>query len=272
MTPEHYCVAKAAPAGSANYYAFKKLPPEKRIVVTAVCAFYIEIEEAVFACSDPALAFAKLDWWKHEVANLKAGECHHPVMRVLKQHQTDCLAPRLMEIIDGLSQNIVCLPFLSFEEITIHIMRTAGVRELLIAELLEINSVSTETIYQFAMMLDLVHYLQHLHQYVKKNIILFADDELNKFSVTVDLLQALKTTDAIKQLLSYQAAKAELAYQQGLQTLSIEQQKKMNFLIIRCNISLTILDEVRAAHFDVLEHFIRLTPLRCWWIALKNSF
>ena len=79
MTPQQYVHQKAAASGSSFYYAFLFLPAQRRAAITAFYAFCREVDDVVDECPDPALAAAKLAWWRNEVAALYAGSPSHPV-------------------------------------------------------------------------------------------------------------------------------------------------------------------------------------------------
>ena len=64
MTPDQYCQDKAAQSGSSFYYAFRFLPDERRRAITAFYAFCREVDNIVDNTSDPALARAKLAYWR----------------------------------------------------------------------------------------------------------------------------------------------------------------------------------------------------------------
>jgi phytoene synthase len=273
MQPQRYCQQKVATSEPGFVFSLKKLTPKQRDAVTAVMAFYLEIDEVVFECQEMAVAFAKLNWWRLEVTKLMAGQAvDHPVMLALQQlvKQAPFSAQRLVDMIDGIAQNLNFSPFNTFEDITLHIINTAGVRELLIAEIVGCHAeISSETIYPFALVLELARYVQHLRRYVRRGLIVLGEDELGKFQVSPEMLQACKTTPQIKNLLQYQLEKAELAYQKADEVLTESERCFLRNLILRCQMALTLLREIKASEFSVLENLISLTPFRCWWVALR---
>src|SRR5216110_2025091 len=104
MTPDEYCLQKAAQSGSSFYYSFLFLPPERRRAITALYAFCREVDDAVDEPSDPSAARAALEWWRGEVARLFAGNPQHPVTRALEPWTAShgISQARLNEIMDGL--------------------------------------------------------------------------------------------------------------------------------------------------------------------------
>lgn len=86
MTADEYCQSKAAGSGSSFYYSFLFLPPPRRRAITALYAYCREVDDVVDEVSDPAVAQAKLDWWRTELDRLFAGDPQHPVTQALAPH------------------------------------------------------------------------------------------------------------------------------------------------------------------------------------------
>ena len=262
---------KIASATSALYYSLRGLPIDKRDCVVAVHAFYAEIEEIIFECQDHELALVKFNWWRCEVAKLTEGKPDHPVLLFLLERWGEGVAflqEKLLAIIDGVEQGSIPAPFATFEDIVVHYMRTAGERELLLQALLQ-APLTSEKLFQAMLVIELVNYLQHLHRYVRRNLIYFATDEMNQFGVHAAMFAEFKTTNEIKKLLQHQAEKVERAYTEVLPCLSADQGDQLSHWLIRCEIARKTLAEIQKSDFAVLENFITLTPLRFWWVAWR---
>lgn len=255
---------------SGLYYSLRRLSREKRATVVAIFAFYREIEDITLNYEEITIAHIKLNWWRDEVIKIKDAEPSHPIARDLK-HTLGSINPlRLIELIDGLEQNLALPQFERFEDVMIHFMRTAGARELLIADVLQKDSViSADIIYQLAFVIEFVHYLQHLHRYVKRGLIYFSQDELAKFDVIDVMFHQYKTTPNIRNLLECQAEKVNRFFQKASSDLSDNSRSQLANIIIRCQMAMAILKEIQASDFKVLENFINITPLRYWWIAWR---
>ena len=270
MTPLKYCEEKAAIPGSNAYFSTRRLKAPYYEAIVAILAFYKEIEDITLLQTDPVIAHAKLNWWRDEVIKIQDGEPSHPValalQQVLKPFSVSPL--RLIGLIEGLEQNLTLPTFEKFEDVVIHIMRTAGIREILIAEILQKeSSVPTETIYQFALVIELVNYLQNLRHYVRRGIFYFSEDELKQFGVQKELLQNFKTTPEIVKLLEFQAEKIRRAYDKAME---IKESMELKNLIIRSKVALAVLKTLQSENYRVLENFINITPLRCWWITWRG--
>lgn len=270
MTPEQYCLQKAAISGSAFYYSTRKLKPAERQAVIAIMAFYQEIEDVTLDYTDPGIAHTKLNWWRDEVIKIEEGQPTHPVALALQKSLPPFAISslRLIELIDGLEQNLASVTFETFEDVMIHFMRTAGKRELLIADVfMNDASVDPEVIYQLALVIELTHYLQHLRRYIRRGLIYFAQEELRQFQVQDAAWLEFRTTENIKKLLQFQTDKINRAYQRAQERLILKQRESLANLIIRCDIARAVLRAIQSSEFSVLENLIDITPLRRWWIA-----
>ncbi|MHB1948496.1 MAG: squalene/phytoene synthase family protein [Gammaproteobacteria bacterium] len=271
MTPYDYCQQKACPRGSAFYYSSRKLTKDQRLAVTAIMAFYQEIEDITVTYDDFGVAHAKLNWWRDEIIKIQDGKPTHPVAIGLQDSlKKFSLSPLpLIEIIEGLEQNLTLPSFEKFEDVVIHFMRTAGKREWMIASVLleQDESLNPEAIYQVALVIELTQYLQNLRRYVRRGLIYFSQDDLQRFKVSEAQLREFKTTKNIVELLQFQVEKITRAYQKAQELLTSKQREQLLNIIVRCEIARAILHAIQTSHYSVLENFINITPLRCWWIA-----
>src|SRR3981081_3240185 len=163
MTPDEYCQQKAAASGSSFYYSFLFLPPERRRAITALYAFFREVDDAVdetsdpsvaratptrgrgrrpawcVLCgevdggwdepSDPSVARATLTWWRGEVARLFSGDPQHPVTRALAPtiERFGIAQAKLDEIMDGMEMDLNQSRYLNFSGLRLYCHRVAGV-------------------------------------------------------------------------------------------------------------------------------------------------
>lgn len=268
-TPIQYCYEKVAAHGSPVYYSIKKVKLEKRDNLIIIEAFYQELENVLLKNSDVELAYQQLHWWKSEVIKIPQGLATHPVTRAMKDaNLTD--VQRYFDMIDGIEQTLAFQSFDTFEDVVVHIMRTGGARELLLLDLLNLpDKIPQEIIYQYSMVIELVKYIQNLRYYVRRGLMMFPQDELQKFQVSTELLQYFKTTPEIKNFLVSQVEKITLAYQKANASLTPLMRDQLIHLRARCDLAIATLHEIQQSGFTVLENFIQLTPLKMWWVAYR---
>ncbi len=265
-TPIQYCYEKVAAHGSPVYYSIKKVRPEKRDKLIIIEAFYQELENILLKNSDMELAYNQLNWWKGEVIKIPQGLTSHPVTQAMK-HVGLIDVQSYFDIIDGIEQTLAFQAFDTFEDLVVHIIRTGGARELLLLDLLELpDKIPEEIIYQCSMVIELVKYIQYLRHYIRRGLVMFPRDELQKFHISTELLQGFKTTPNIQQFLTTQVEKITRAYQQANKAFN----SHTKHLQARCDLSIATLREIQQNGFTVLENFIQLTPLKMWWVAYRT--
>ncbi len=254
-----------APVGSPLYYSVRMLTAPEREQVLAVYAFYKEIETITLNYSDIHIAHIKLQWWRDEIVKMQEDKAAHPLAQRLPKTITN----ELLEMVNGLEQNLTSPEFESFEDVFIHFMRTAGQREQAIYALLSKESPKAEvieTLYQVAFVTEFTHYLQCLRQYVRRGLFYFSQAELRQFNVAEAELRAYKTTSRIVDLLQFQADKIKKAYQFVLGKRIEGSFSQHQF--IRCKMAIAELHAIAKQDYRVLEKYIDLSPIRCWWLTL----
>lgn len=267
MTPEQYCYEKASPPGTTLYYSLRHFSKKQRDAIVAIFAFYYEIEDITLMYEDFNTARIKLNWWRDEIISIQDGARPHHLVAVFLQ-QTGINPSSLIDLIQGLEENLTAPIFSTFEDVVIHIMRTVGKREKAIAEILNLDFDSKSDVFQqIIFIIDMVHYIQHLHRYVKHNLVCFSQDELQKFHIGENDFKEFVTTPNIRELLQYQAEKIHRAYQ----NIKHEQiPPELRYQLIRCKIAMATLKVIQKSDFKVLENYIDITPLKKWWIAWRG--
>jgi phytoene synthase len=127
--PYSYCRDKAAASGSSFYYAFRFLPAERRRAITCFYAFCREADDVVDECREPAVALAKLAWWREEVGRLYSGNPQHPVTQAMADVVGQFGIPResLEEILDGMEMDLTQTRYADFKHLRLYCHRVAGV-------------------------------------------------------------------------------------------------------------------------------------------------
>lgn len=250
---------------------FAKETAEKRAALQAVMAFHREMENIFLHTADMNAAQHKFLWWQHELG--RSDPADHPLAVALQnmRGRVPHLSSDCLKILVGFQENLIPVSFERFEDIVVHVMRTAGTRELLLADILQIrDSIPEEILHQFALSLALIHHLQHLHHFVRRGFVYFVEGEMQRCQVEFTDLQAFRTTEAIRLLLQSQANKAKQVYATAEATLSKTQRVLLAQLLMRCRWGLEVLRLLEKSEWRVLENFIDLTPVRKWWVSRKN--
>jgi len=273
MTPDEYCQERAAASGSSFYYSFLFLPLERRRAITALYAFCREIDDVVDECADPALAAAKLAWWRREVAALYAGTPQHPVTRAL----LPLVVPygitqvRLNEVLDGMEMDLQHARYPDFKTLERYCYHVAGAVGLLAAGIFGYANPQT---LQYAEALgtafQLTNIIRDVGEDARKNRIYLPLDELQRFGVPAADILAGRHTDAFTRLMAFQIDRAEAHYERALALLPREDRKAQRPGLLMAAIYRALLAEIRRDGSRVLAHRIALTPIRKLWIAWRT--
>jgi phytoene synthase len=274
MTPDQYCEEKAAPRGSTLYYSALFLPDEQRRAVTALHALRRELADAVDRSSDLSLARTKLDWWRREIDQCFVGKASHPVTLALQPsvEQMNLPAEYFQELIDGIRMDLNRDRYDSFRELALYCHRTSGVVGLLSTEVLGYRDRETlKYAEELGTALRLTGILRGIRDDAHRGRLYVPLDELLEHRINPHDLLAAKTHPELPALFHAQAQRARDYYRRALQRLPSQDRYPQRSGIIMAAIYQTLLDEIEADGYRIMEHRLQLTPLRKLWIAWKTA-
>ncbi|MYM22311.1 presqualene diphosphate synthase HpnD [Duganella sp. FT135W] len=273
MSPDDYCQQKTAQSGSSFYYSFLFLPTERRRAITALYAFCREVDDTVDECTDESIARIKLAWWRKEISSMYAGQQTHPVTQALQPH----IAPynlkeeHLQAIIDGMEMDLNQTRYLDYTALSKYCWHVASVVGILSASIFGVTNPQT---LQFAEKLGLAFQLTNIIRDVgedaRKGRIYLPINELQQFNVTAADILNSKHSEKFEQLMAFQAARAQTAYDEAYALLPKEDRRAQRPGLMMAAIYRTVLTEVQADGYHVLNQRISLTPLRKLWLAWKT--
>ena len=273
MSPDDYCQQKAAQSGSSFYYSFMFLAPERRRAITALYAFCREVDDAVDEPADPQVARAKLEWWRHEVAQLYAGHAQHPVTRAL----VPAIGPfniqqrQLGEIMDGMEMDLTQNRYPDFQSLRLYCHRVAGVVGLLAATIFGYRNPKTlDYAENLGLAFQLTNIIRDVGEDARKDRIYIPSDEMQRFGVSsADVLNA-RHTENFSRLIEFQVRRVESCYAEALAALPAEDRRAQRPGLVMAAIYRTVLAEIGRDGYQVLTRRTTLTPIRKLWIAWKT--
>ena len=276
MTDPHaYCQEKASSSGSSFYYSFMFLPPERRQAITALYAFCREVDDVVDECHDLQVAQTKLDWWRNEVRQVYGGQPQHPVGQALKDVIQRFPLPmeQLLEVIDGMQMDLNQTRYLDWKALNLYCYRVASVVGLLSAEIFGYTNRQTlKYAHDLGLAFQLTNIIRDVGEDARRGRIYLPVDELQRFNVPARQILDAKHSDNFRELMAFQAARARQLYDQAFAQLPAEDRKAQRPGLIMAAIYRTLLDEIEADGFLVLDRRTSLTPLRKIWLAGKTWF
>ncbi len=270
MDPHQYCQDKAATSGSSFYYSFLFLPPERRRAITALYAFCREVDDVVDECHDPSIAQSKLDWWRSEVAAITEGRPTHPVSQALAEvaRGYDLPAEQLLEIIDGMEMDLQQARYADFRGLQLYCYRVASVVGLLSAGIFGYSDRQTlKYAHDLGMAFQLTNIIRDVGEDARRGRIYLPVEELQQFGVPAQDLFEARHTPAFAQLMEFQYQRAEAFYDKAFAQLPAADRKSQRPGLVMAAIYRTLLAEIRADGFQVLDRRTSLTPLRKIWLA-----
>jgi phytoene synthase len=276
MTDPHaYCQEKASSSGSSFYYSFMFLPPERRQAITALYAFCREVDDVVDECHDLQVAQTKLDWWRNEVRQVYGGQPQHPVGQALKDVIQRFPLPmeQLLEVIDGMQMDLNQTRYLDWKALNLYCYRVASVVGLLSAEIFGYTNRQTlKYAHDLGLAFQLTNIIRDVGEDARRGRIYLPVDELQRFNVPARQILDARHSDNFRELMAFQAARARQLYDQAFAQLPAEDRKAQRPGLIMAAIYRTLLDEIEADGFLVLDRRTSLTPLRKIWIAGRTWF
>ena len=275
MNPHDYCQDKAAKSGSSFYYSFMFLPAERRQAITALYAFCREVDDVVDECHDLSLAQTKLEWWRQEVGRVYNGTPTHPVGLALKDVIKGFRLPQeqLLEIIDGMAMDLSQTRYLDFKSLQLYCYRVASVVGLLAAEIFGYQDRQTlKYAHDLGLAFQLTNIIRDVGEDARRGRIYLPIEDLQRFNVPAkDILEA-RYSDAFRELMAFQAERAEKFYDQAFAQLPAVDRKAQRPGLVMAAIYRTLLREIAADGFQVLDRRTSLTPLRKVWLAGTTWF
>ena len=263
---------KAAASGSSFYYAFLFLPPPRRAAITAFYAFCREVDDVVDEVSDPGVAATKLAWWQSEVGRAYAGQPTHPALQALMPHAAafGIEARQLLAVIDGCQMDLTQTRYLDFAQLQRYCHLVAGVVGEVSARIFgQQDERTTAYAHRLGLAFQLTNILRDVGEDARRGRIYLPVDELQRFEVKAHEILNGQHSDRFERLMRFQAERAHRLYDEALALLPAADRRSQKPGLMMASIYRTLLREIEADGFQVLQQRIALTPLRKLWLAWK---
>ena len=274
MSPDQYCQDKAAASGSSFYYSFLFLPAPQRRAILALYAFCREVDDVVDECRDLGIARRKLDWWREEIEACFRGQPSHPVSRALQAalSQYNLPAEYFQEIVDGMAMDLEQQRYETFSELALYCHRVAGTVGLLSAEIFGYRQRETlKYAESLGTACQLTNIIRDVREDAERGRIYLPLDELLEYKVNPQDILDVRSSDPLRELLEFQARRARDYYARALLQLPEQDRYAQRSGLIMAAIYQTLLGEIEADGYRVMQQRIVLTPLRKFWIAWTTA-
>jgi phytoene synthase len=272
MTPQDYVQNKAAASGSSFYYAFMFLPKTRRAAITAFYAFCREVDDVVDEVSDAGVAHTKLAWWRSEVAAAYAGQPTHPVMKALMPLAADhgIEAHHLLAVIEGCQMDLAQTRYLDFAGLQRYCHLVAGIVGEVAANIFgQTQPQTTQYAHTLGLAFQLTNIIRDVGEDALMGRIYLPVSELQQFDVKAHEILKRQHNERFVELMRFQAARAHRLYDEAFALLPEADRRPQKPGLMMASIYRTLLREIEAENFQVLNQRISLTPLRKLWLAWK---
>ncbi|MBK6395136.1 MAG: presqualene diphosphate synthase HpnD [Betaproteobacteria bacterium] len=274
MTPDQYCESRAAQSGSSFYYSFRLLPPERRRAITALYAFCREVDDVVDEVHDPAVARAKLAWWRTEVGAVYDGAPQHPVAQALVPVVRSYRLPRehFEAVIDGMAMDLAQQRYADFADLERYCHRVAGVVGLMSAEIFGREEASTAGFARdLGIAFQLTNIVRDVGEDARRGRIYLPQEDLARFGVSASAILRAREEPGFGALMAFEVERARAWYDRAMAQLAPRDRKAQRASLAMAAIYRALLDEIARDGYHVLDRRIALTPLRKLWIAWRTA-
>ena len=273
MIADDYCHDLAVQGSKDFRYSLLGLPLVQRQTLVAVHAFYLEVTQIPEECRDSSVARVKLDWWRAEIGRLFADNPQHPITCALHPRLATFNLPEeyFREILDGVAMDIDYDAYPSFTELTLYLHRHGSIPALLMAEITgyQDRRATPRFAHEAGALLQLFELLYESRCHTQQGHFYLPEDEMQRFGVGPGDLLAAQTTDRVRQLFAFQAERIHEYYHRALDALPEADRHTQCHLLIRLELTMSLLAEIAEEGYRLLEQQTHLTPLRKLWMAWR---
>jgi len=263
------------------FFAFLTLPRPQREAIYAVYAFCRIVDDAVDLGQDRAAQRGELARWREEIRRVYEGTPEHPAAERLQEAVKLFPIPRsaLLEIIAGVEMDLGRSTYETFEDLYPYCYRVASAVGLCC---IEIFGYADTRARQYAVdlgtALQLTNIIRDVGADARAGRVYVPQDDLRKFGVTVEDLQAGRYTEQFVRLMRHQAEGARRFYHAAQASFPTVDARSLVPAEIMGRIYLALLEEIEARRFQVFGERVTVPTgrkvaiaFRCWAAARFGS-
>jgi len=265
-----YCERVARRRARNFYYSFLALPAEKR---RAMCALYAFMRECDDRSDGAGASLEKLaDWRAQTEAALGGRAPGHPVWPALVETVRRYSVPPdcLYGMIEGVSSDLEPRSFESFDQLyrycylvasvvgiaTIHVFGFHDERAPLLAE-------------RCGIAFQLTNILRDVREDALNGRIYLPREDMERFSVTPEMLAARQASPELRRLLAFEAGRARTYYEEAQPLIGMVDEDSRHALWALIQIYRRLLGRIEARGYEVMAGRVRVPALEKSWIALR---
>lgn len=255
-------------------YALLFAPPGRRASLQALAVLHGELHAIVNQVSEPAVAAAKLDWWRHEIELALRGSAQHPLGPALHRMTSDFDVPAeyLREMADAVEIELGREGFSTCAELNRYLYKSGAVPAIAAATILGYSDPATlRAAKHWGFAVRRITLLRDLRPDVLNGQINLPRAKLDTAGLEAHNLLAESSKQKLRPLLNEMAREAVKDCRDALAALPVRDQPRQRPLCVLSELYRALLARMTRDGLHVQEKRYALHPARKLWIAWRTA-
>jgi squalene synthase HpnD len=260
-------------SGSSFFYAMRRLPEEKRIVMYAIYAFCREVDDIADEPGEIDDKKAELTIWRDEVERLYAGQPSHLITKALliPVKTYGLQKDDFMAIIDGMEIDAeVAVRIATIDELELYCDRVASAVGRLSVRVFGVpEELGIKLAFSQGQALQLTNILRDVHEDVGRNRIYLPQDLLMSHGIKVDDLDAVIAHPALADVCEVLSCIAQQRYREVRGFIKQCDRDSVRPAIMMMEVYSQIFQKLTKRGWTKLTTPVGLTKFEKIWIAIR---
>jgi len=264
-----FCEGVARREAKNFYYSFLLLPRPERNAMCAMYAFmrYCDDLSDDETVTDRAPAIAR---WKADLESALEGKApEHALWPSFMDAVERYRIPHLyfFEMIEGVSSDLEPREIQTFQELYDYCYHVASVVGLTIVHIFGFEKpAALELAEKCGIAFQLTNILRDVKEDAQKQRVYLPAEDLARFSVTRQDLEAPQVNDKLRLLLRFEGERARTYYRESAPLVGMVGRNNQSSLRALIGIYSKLLDKIEAANFEVLSQRVRVPTIEKLWV------
>jgi phytoene synthase len=270
-----FCAEIARREARNFYLAFRLLPAEPKRSMCALYAFLRHTDDLADGTLAPAEKTGALNRWRDELQRALAGqEAVWPGLLALADTAASAkISPGLLQqVIDGVSMDVQPRTYANFDELAdycYHVASVVGLCCIRIWGYCSQGGRAERLAESCGLALQLTNILRDVREDAKSGRIYLPQDDMNRFGVGPDELDADRPSRPLRDLLAFEAQRAYEYYDTAKDLVPLVSPVGRPVLLTIMGIYRALLDEIARRDYNVLEARVAIPGWKKAAIAVK---
>lgn len=276
MTPVEesyrYCRGVARSRARNFYYSFLLLPRTHR---NAMCAVYAFMRYCDDLSDEPGASREPLERWRHALDRAWNGDYgDDPTLPAFHDTARRFSIPKeyFLEMIDGVSSDLEPRRIGSFAELYRYCYQVASVVGLTTVHIFEYDRPDAlDLAEKCGVAFQITNIVRDVREDAGRGRIYLPAEDLNRFGVSPQDLEADRVTPQLQALLAFEARRARVYYDQSWPLVDMVHPRCRRSLWALITIYSRLLERIERSSYDVLSRRIALSPMEKSLIVLRGA-